>query len=168
MNLESSSLSIMELESRMRPGALSQKGFLGKDDRLEEVLSHDAQMLAQLGVTYEEIACRLEALIKVAEAAPGHTTQIDYFKVKVSLYTGFQICPWSPDIHHAQCTAGGGVRHGSIDWCIHNLRSGQEMCGPGLIIHLIRAHKFFEGFESPYRVDPRELASLLELGPFGK
>lgn len=36
---------------------------------------------------------------------------------------------------------------------------------PGLIIHLIREHHFFEGFGSPYRVDPTELARLLELGP---
>jgi hypothetical protein len=39
------------------------------------------------------------------------------------------------------------------------------MCGPDLIVHLITEHGFFEGQESPYRVDPERLARLLELGP---
>jgi hypothetical protein len=42
------------------------------------------------------------------------------------------------------------------------------MRGPELITHLIREHGFFEGFESPYRVDPRALAELLQLGPFAE
>jgi hypothetical protein len=33
-----------------------------------------------------------------------------------------------------------------------------------LIVHLIREHGFFEGRESPYRVDPGDLVRVLELG----
>ena len=166
MNFNSSSLSIEELELRMRPGALSQRGFLGKNEKLSEVLARDAQTLKDLGVTFEEFADRLETLIRAAVATPHRTARIGNFEIKVTVYPGFQMCPWSPDIHHAQCTAGGGVRYASIDWCIRNLHSGKEMCGPGLVVHLIRDHHFFEGFESPFRIDPLELARLLELGPF--
>lgn len=35
--------------------------------------------------------------------------------------------------------------------------------GPGLIVHLIRAHQFFEGSESPYRVEPRKAIRVLAL-----
>jgi hypothetical protein len=145
---------------------LSQGGFLGEGERLADVLAQDAQTLAELGLGYEEIAEKLATLIRAGQLAPHHTARIDYFEARVTSYMGFQMCPWSPDIHRAQCTAGGGVQFSSLDWCIRNVRSGQEMCGPGLIVHLIRDHHFFEGHESPYRVDPRALARLLELGPF--
>jgi hypothetical protein len=42
------------------------------------------------------------------------------------------------------------------------------MRGPELITHLIRERGFFEGFASPYRVDPHALAKLLQLGPFAE
>ena len=55
--------------------------------------------------------------------------------------------------------------------CLYNIKirngdNGFKLAGPGLIVHLIGAHTFFEGFESPYRVEPRALAQLLQLGPF--
>jgi hypothetical protein len=168
VSLEPSKLSMTVLESRMRPGVLSQGGFLGENERLANVLAEDSQTLAELGVDYEELAEKLGALIQSGKSASHHTARIDHFEVRVTSYSGFQMCPWSPDIHRSQCTAGGGVQFSSLDWCIRNVHSGQEMCGPGLIVHLIRDHHFFEGFGSPYRVDPRELARLLEVGPFGE
>jgi hypothetical protein len=58
------------------------------------------------------------------------------------------------------------MRLASIDWDIQNTRSRVRLSGPGLIVHLIDVHTFFEGLQSPYRVAPRALAELLELGPF--
>ena len=46
MSLEPSRLSMRQLEARMRPGVLSQGGFLGKDESLAEVLAADSQTLA--------------------------------------------------------------------------------------------------------------------------
>jgi hypothetical protein len=43
MRPEPSSLDIDQLESRMRPGGFSQTGFLGPQERLEEVLASDAK-----------------------------------------------------------------------------------------------------------------------------
>jgi hypothetical protein len=54
------------------------------------------------------------------------------------------------------------------DWQITNRRTGQKLEGPDLIVHLIGAHNFFEGHGTSYRVDPRELAALLELGTFAR
>jgi hypothetical protein len=162
-------LSIEELETRMRPGQLSQTGFLGPKERLSDVLSSDAKTLQELGLTYEQLATALEELIEKADERRGRP--VNYkgkFIVQVEAYTGFQICPFTPDPHSGQCTADGGVRFGSLDWKVRNLVTGKEMRGPGLIVHLVRAHHFFEGFESPHRVDPRQLASLLELGPTTK
>jgi hypothetical protein len=152
----------------MRPGVLSQGGFLGANERLADVLAVDSETLAELGVSYADLAEKLGVLIQRGVSAADHTAHVDHFAITIRSYSGFQICPWSADIHRSQCTAGGGVQFSSLDWCIRNTRTGQEMCGPGLIVHLIRDHHFFEGLESPYRVDPRELVHLLEVRSFGE
>jgi hypothetical protein len=150
----------------MRPGAFSQRGFLGEHEQLEDVLGADARTLADLKLTAEDLADPLDRLLDAAEAAGGRSARVDdRFDIGIELFTGFQICPWSPDPHGGQCLAGGGVRHASVDWRLHNLRTGDRIGGPGLIVHLVRAHGFFEGLESPGRVDPRALAKVLELPP---
>jgi len=148
----------------MRPGAFSQSGFLGPEERLDEVMLHDDRIMSKLKVTYGELARRLEELIIVGERSPGHNVRVkERFEVLVIVYKGFQICPWSPYPDRAQCLAGEGANHASVVWKVRNLRSGQAMRGPGLIVHLIRDHHFFEGLESPERVDPELLSRLLEL-----
>ena len=148
----------------MRPGAFSQRGFLGEDESLEHVLAADARALEELGLTVEELADPLDRLIDAAEAARRRSARVDgRFEIRVEVFTGFQICPWAASPNSGQCTAGGGVRHASVEWQLRNLRTGERLGGPGLIVHLIRAHGFFEGFESPSRVDPGALARILEL-----
>jgi hypothetical protein len=50
------SLSIEELGRRMRPGALSEQGFLGRHESLEAVLAADAQALEQLSLLGDDLA----------------------------------------------------------------------------------------------------------------
>jgi hypothetical protein len=153
-----------ELEARMRPGKLSQGGFLGINEKLNEVLSRDREILSALGLTYKELADQLERFIQAGVSARGRPTHVDNrFEVQVTMYNGFQLCPWTPNPHGGQCMAGGGVRYASLDWNIRNLKTQQQMRGPGMIVHLIKDHHFFEGPASPYRVDPRDLARLLEI-----
>ncbi len=161
---EPSSIGIEELERRMRPGAFSQTGFLGEHERLEDVLAADARTLGELGLTTEELAAPLDRLLDAAEQARGRSARVDgRFEIRIELFTGFQICPWAPSPHSGQCSAGGGVRHASVEWQLRNLGNGTRLSGPGLIVHLIGAHGFFEGFDSPNRVDPPALARILEL-----
>ena len=178
-------------EARMRPGAWSEGGFLGPDESLTEVIERDANTINILGVSYEQFAHNLERLLAAYEAVksqanddfrksqqdnPGTFNHREYmasiarvtdldprFAVAQWDYMGRQFCPWEDD----DATA---TRWAASEWFIRNLRTGQQMptpgrSAPGLIIHLIRDHHFFEGFGSPYRVDPTELARLLELGP---
>ncbi len=169
MESDSEVLRLEEVEERMRPGSFSQVGFLGPNERLADVLARDSATLSRLGVTGDQMADALEALIAAGNAQRDRPVTVGgRFRVLVTVYTGFQICPFAPDPHHEQCTAAGGARYASVDWTIRNLATGQEMSGPGLLTHLIRAHQFFEGLESPYRIDPEELARLLELGPFNQ
>lgn len=146
----------------MRPGEFSQAGFLGEHERLEEVLARDARALEEENLSAHELADALERLLDAAEGARRRSARVDGdFDVSVEVFTGFQICPWAPNPHSGQCTAGGGVRHASVNWRVRNRHSGDELRGPGLIVHLIRAHRFFEGLESPHRVDPLALARVL-------
>jgi hypothetical protein len=56
----SGGFSIAKMEKRMRPGALSEQGFLGPTESLEAVMAQDDQTLGELGVAQEEIAGALE------------------------------------------------------------------------------------------------------------
>jgi hypothetical protein len=156
-------LTIEELEKRMRPGQFSVHGFLGKNEKLEDVLNKDEETLRNNNLTYEELSAKLNNLVTDTVSSKMRSASIYPYKIDIELFKGFQICPWTEDPHSGQCAAGRGVRHASINWEISNQRRRLKMSGPGLIIHLIRDHHFFEGFESPYRVDPLKLARLLEL-----
>ncbi len=181
---------IHELENRMRPGAYSIKGFLGFGESLEEVLLQDEITLRQLGFTYEKFADTLEKLISdalqqkhervykdlqdlkereyassiwhQARSVPNFSAnslpsaQIGYlidniFQIFFAQSRGFQNCPWN-------CQQ---PPWGSFDFLLLNRQTGEFIIAPGLIVHLIREHHFFEGLESPYRVEPYKLAQVL-------
>ena len=74
-------------------------------------------------------------------------------QVFIAQYRGLQECPWGCEYEHWS----------SFDFLILNRQSCTCVTGPGLIVHLIREHHFFEGLESPYRVDPAEVVQVLEL-----
>ncbi len=76
-------------------------------------------------------------------------------QVFITQYCGVQDCPWG-------C---GFERLSSFDFLILNRQSGEWVTGPGLIVHLIRKHGFFEGPQSPYRVDPTRVLRVLDLIP---
>jgi len=150
----------------MRPGIFSQTGFLGPDESLRQVLDTDARALGELGVSARTLAERLRDLLEAAVASKRRVTRVRHYNIGVQRYKGPQIFPFAPQPHENPCPAGGHIRFASIDWDIKNTRSCVRLSGPGLIVHLIGAHTFFEGLQSPYRVAPRALAELLELGPF--
>jgi hypothetical protein len=148
----------------MRPGRFSVQGFLGPDERLADVLARDAAAVRDLRLSHAQLAGALAELLAQATVNPTRRVSVDRrFLVAVTTYKGFQICPWAADPHRQQCTAAGGPRFASLDWTIRNLPSGQQAQGPGLLEHLIGAHHFFEGVQSPYRVAPADLARLLDL-----
>jgi len=156
---------LAEVETRMRPGNYSQSGFLGQNESLVEVLQNDAHELAEFGVEASELSAALGRLLETAVVSKRSVTRVGHYDVRIRQYKGSQICPFAPEPFENPCP-GGGTKLGSIDWEIRNNRRSFRLAGPGLIVHLIGIHNFFEGLESPYRVAPRALAELLELGPF--
>ena len=75
-------------------------------------------------------------------------------QVWINRYRGFQTCPW--ECHKE-------AKWSSIDFLVLNRTTGEGITGPGLIVHLIREHQFFEGEKTPYRVHPDRLAKVLAL-----
>lgn len=147
------------VEELMRPGVLSEAGFLGDKERLDEVLKEDASTLVSLGVTAADVADRIhqivgEAIRRSRDGRDGDRYTIGKFRVRLEQWHGFQQCPWLCEDE---------PRWSSIDFVIENRRSGATLAGPGLIVHLSAKHGFFEGIGSPYRVDPRQAAAVLEL-----
>jgi hypothetical protein len=77
------------------------------------------------------------------------------FQVFIRQYRGFQECPWG-------C---GCDNWSSLTFLILNRQSGKFVTGSGMIIHLIRKHHFFEGIQTPFRVEPAGVVDVLELAP---
>lgn len=162
-DLDRQPVPLEEVQARMRPGRFSTEGFLGPGEQLAEILASDARTLAELSVTPGTLSEQLGALLEPIVASRRSSGRVRQYRIRIRRYRGFQICPFTPNPDRGQCPLGSGARYGSIDWRIYNTRTRFELAGPGLIVHLIGTHGFFEGRESAYRVEPRALAQLLEL-----
>ncbi|MFH1637223.1 MAG: hypothetical protein ABIB71_02240 [Candidatus Woesearchaeota archaeon] len=144
------------LEASMRPGELSELGFLGEHERLDEVLKSDDESVKRLGVTHEKIASRIEYFIKAVRRLSKQGQLIDgKYLVGGTQWRGGQKCPWG-DVSFS-------MPHGSIDLFVRNIELGEQLNFPGGIVHLIREHQFYEGKESPYRVDPEKAVRVLDV-----
>lgn len=124
---------ISDLEQRLRPykgfdPSRSTGGFLGENESLLNVLDRDEKRLRELGLTYESIAQRI---------SNGRYTEFQQ-------RGGYQFCPWGDT--------------GELDYAGHEFEytdpnTRLTIRVPRLLVHLIRVHHFFEGFETSYRFD---------------
>jgi hypothetical protein len=169
---------IAKIEARMRPRQFSVKGFLGQTEGLREVVERDDATLKKHGITHEQIADRLESLVEQAKQNEGDDLIEGKYKVKSLHYRGVQTCPFydigdcgsdNRDIFITKCNTKkpSGIK-GMIQRVINPaLRETEEIDRiefPGLIMHLIRDHHFFEG-DTPYRLNPEDAIRVLEIKP---
>ena len=66
---------------------------------------------------------------------------------------GLQQCPWCGYVSQI-CGS---------DYTVENTNLKEKISFPGLILHLIREHHFFEGKGTRYRVDPEDVVRILEV-----
>ncbi len=146
----------MSLEESMRPGKLSQGGFLGENEKLEDVLKADDETVRRLGLTHKKIAARFQYFIDAVAYPTGSGVLVDgKYLVGGSVYRGGQECPWQD--------GGLFMPNSCMDLYVVNQQTGERLNFPGGIVHLIHVHHFYEGKESPYRVDPERAAKILEI-----
>ncbi|WP_441292338.1 tetratricopeptide repeat protein [Sorangium sp. KYC3313] len=116
-------------------------------------------------------------------------TAVDDHNVFLQIYLGYQYCPftrlrlpWSDDVPKMEvvrrrvkgvvhltaatdrclpCRSELSYRYGNLEFLIVHRETGRFLRGSGLLVHLIRDHCFFEGEESPFRLDPERAAHVL-------
>ncbi len=132
----------------------SHVGFIGRDESLLKIIYEDEESVKRLGVTHDEIAGRIKYFIneylrnsRRGTAIIGQTHRISDFG------TGGEVqdCPW----------LDGADKYGHLVLKVENLNSGEALLFPGLIVHLIEQHHFYEGKQSPYRVEPANAVKVL-------
>jgi hypothetical protein len=148
----------------------------------------EGELLLDLGPSLDEIE---EGLAQGKPPGLEHGASVEGLRVFLEVRMGYQPCPftilhrpWSDETPPLPlsarvvdgvlelmavpgcampCRPGDSYRHGELDFLILEPKSGQHLRGAGLMGHLIRAHHFFEGAESPYRLDPQRVAQVLSL-----
>src|SRR5262245_15350786 len=153
---------IAELERDMRPGAKSEvgsdSGFLGRDEKLLEVMAADNRFVVdELGLTHQEVARHLHAMGTIGFWQAHHEkagTEFVYygqkFKVKVQTSKGFQLSPFRD-----------GTKTSS-DATVYNLGTGRKLEYSLLVPYMIERYGFYEGMGTPYRVDPRRVVEVFD------
>lgn len=167
MELITKGIPLERLERRLRPqlkldyydpafekkehdgfGNYSQKGFLGLDESLLDVVHADWQIVEKYGTTHPEIARLLEKAIK-GQALPNP----EYTFKFIASTDGVQRCPW-------ECKSVGSS---DIITIYHNDQRLRQAIVTELHPHLIGEHYFFEGRKTIYRADPEIVIPALGL-----
>jgi hypothetical protein len=145
-------MDMQSIQEKMQAGKLTAEGFLGTDTRnLQDILFADQETVKRLGVPHEEIAARMQAITdvgrKMTEALLPLTAG---YAVQVDEYMGAIPCPFGD--HH------NSVKRNTL---VKNLNTGAAVHWTDLSIHMIRAHGFYEGIGSYFRLDPAFLLDFL-------
>lgn len=142
------------IQANMVPGALSAHGFIGDDSRnLADIILSDVQSLERIGMTQESLADRMQEMTELGLGGLGRPVSMEArFEIEVEDYKGAIPCPFKDN-----------VKAKKRQTRVRRLDTGATIRWTDLNIHMIREHGFFEGYGSPYRLDPAELVSFLGL-----
>ena len=143
---------IADLEKVMRPGQLSRAGFLGKDERLLDVLAADNQLVVeQLGLTHQQLARHLHVLGAIGKREKNEFVYHGRrYKVSLVAARGFQDSPFDD-----------GTRS-NTNAAVTNLDTGKTLTFSLLVPMMVERYGFYEGTGTPYRVDPRKVLEVLD------
>ena len=187
---------IAKVEARMRPREISLHGrifkssgftnFLGETEGLREVIEKDSRTLEKHGITHEQIADRLEALVREPQTeilgADGKIDKKKRYEFHTLHFRGMIGCPFD-DVGYSSTiiTIKKLVRKkasGLINRLLHPLGKwevdgkisfhgviGKHEPKEALTAHMIRNHHFFGGSEEGVRVDPETAIRVLEIKP---
>ena len=134
-------------------------GCLGTDKRsLAAILRADDAAVRRRGLTHARIARRLLALRQAGWKGLGEpVSRAPHFEVRVDAARGKLPCPF-----------GDSGSFAKVNTTVRNLKRGAEITFTDLNIHLIAAHGFYEGRNTPFRLEPEQLMDVLELGAGGR
>jgi len=141
---------IKQLEELLHSSKFVAGGFLGDDPRpLLEIIEHDLAELALLGYSITQVADRMDEITRRAIQGHGMAVQIDETLSAVADESrGVLVCPWHDNQHFGKTVITATRANTSVRWS-------------DLSLHLIRAHAFFQGRGSAFRLEPRQLVSVI-------
>ncbi|MDX9702957.1 MAG: hypothetical protein RBU23_07930 [Candidatus Auribacterota bacterium] len=142
-----------KLEDILRYCPLVSGGFMGEDLRpVKEIIDTDTHTVEQLGYTNEQIAERMEYIRNEGLKGLGSVVKLNNgLEVRIDDNRGLLPSPWPDDPHRSSKT---------ITFVL-DTDTGNELRWSDLSIHLIRAHGFYQGHGSPFRLNPSELISVI-------
>jgi len=142
----------LRLLERMAPGVLCAEGFIGPDPRpLGEIIDADRSRIESLGATREAIAGRLGEILERTVAGLGRD---------VDLGSGLT-ARWREGMGRIPCPWGDGVfPKGEIELTAPD---GEQLRFTRLSVHLGRAHGFFQGRGTRYRLEPARLCARFDI-----
>ncbi len=145
---------LTKIQEKMQPGIITRDGFLGTDRRnLIDILVEDDASVKRMDLTHEIIARRMMDLRDAGSRGLGNFISVaPHFEVRVDSVRGKLPCPFGdPGIFP------------KTNMTVKNLDTGKTVTFTDLHIHMIGSHGFYEGKGSPFRLEPEELASVLEI-----
>lgn len=141
-----------KFEKMLDASKFSACGFMGQDTRtVWEIIDADSTTLEKLGTTKEKIAQRMQEITQQGLRGMGDWVSVStVLQVHINDARGSIPCPWAH-----------GVRCLKRITEIKHLDTGQTVRWSDLSIHLVKEHGFFQGHGSPYRLEPKELVTIL-------
>lgn len=151
---------IAALEKDMRPGEFSMAGFLGKDEKLLEVLGNDNEYVVDAqGMLHQELARHLYALEAVwhklggtsNSKEPVRCTYCDRrYEVRVDATRGHQKSPFED-----------GTKTNTYVY-LTNVDNGKKLEYSGLIPMMVERYGFYEGKGTSFRVEPKQIVEVFD------
>jgi hypothetical protein len=128
-------------------------GFLGDDARpLGEILDADAATVAELRLTHAALANRLARVLRLAMGAMGASVEIEGTDLAAVYRESMGRIP---------CPFGDGV-HAKGEVELTDRNTGEVLQFTPLSVHMIAEHGFYQGRGLRYRLEPAEIARLLD------
>lgn len=142
-----------KIQEKMRPGVLTLKGFLGNDDRkLADIIAADKLALQKLGIKLEEVCSKLQDLAERGTDLMEQEVKVDdKYLIRVRDDRGKIPSPWGD----------GLFEKGDVE--LTDIRNGKKLKWNQLTLRLALAHGFLGGKGSEYRLEPEDLAEILDL-----
>ncbi len=145
---------MQKAQEQMAPGIITRDGFLGDDRRpLVDILLADEEAVKALDLDHQAVVARMIELRDAGMAGLGEFVDVaPHFEVRVDSVRGRLPCPFGEP---------GMFPKTSVT--VRNRRTAREITFTDLHIHLVLAHGFYEGRGSPFRLEPKDLAEVLEI-----
>jgi hypothetical protein len=149
---------------------ISQEGFLGENEKLLDIMADDNSFVVdEKGLSHQQIALPLLEARRAVENYRSLTRKIPWPKKRENFVVQFkyngsnyiiQEYGW---LGYQQSPFGNDGLMGSIDFTITNVETGEKLVFSELAIDLIYHYGFYEGKQTPYRVEPARLIHFFNI-----